>query len=75
MTSKKDLLLNSLLGEHSHVMSRYRGGGAAGGIPTFVTFVIVCHVHLKELNLLLVGETSCLGVVLRERIAFDWPNN
>ena len=31
--------------------------------------VTVFNVHLKELNLLLVGETSLFGAVLRERIA------
>ena len=31
--------------------------------------------NLKDLNLLLVGETSHLGVVLRERDGSDSPNN
>ena len=37
--------------------------------------VYVFNVHLKELNLLLVDETICLGVLLREQIASDSPNN
>ena len=32
-------------------------------------------VHLKELNCLLVGKTSGLGVVLREQDDSDSPNN
>ena len=31
-------------------------------------------VHLEELNRLLVGETSRLGVFLRERYSSDSPN-
>ena len=34
---------------------------------------IVFNVHLQELNRLLVGETSSLGVVLRERDGSDSP--
>ena len=34
----------------------------------------VFNVHLEELNHLLVGETSLLGVVLRERDGSDSPN-
>ena len=34
----------------------------------------VFNVHLKELTLLLDGESGRLGVVLRERIASDSPN-
>ena len=36
---------------------------------------VVSNVHLKELNCLLLGETSSLGVVLRERDGSDSPNN
>ena len=39
------------------------------------TLVVVFNVHLKELNLLVVGETSHLGAVLRERDGSDTPNN
>ena len=39
------------------------------------TLVVVFNVHLKKLNLLLVGETSHLGVVLREQDGSDTPNN
>ena len=31
--------------------------------------------HLEELNRLLVGETSCLGVVLSEQDGSDSPNS
>ena len=34
----------------------------------------VFNIHLEKLNRLLVGETSCLGVVLRERDGSDSPN-
>ena len=36
---------------------------------------IVLNVHLQELNRLLAGETSRLGVVLREWDGSDSPNN
>ena len=35
----------------------------------------VLNVHLKELSCFLVGETSHLGVVLRERDGSDSPNS
>ena len=35
----------------------------------------VFNVHLKELNCLQVGETSCLGVVLMEQGGSDSPYN
>ena len=35
----------------------------------------VSNVHIKELNLLLVGKTSHLEVILRERDGSDSPNN
>ena len=38
-------------------------------------FTVVFNVHLKELNLLLDGESTHLGVVLREPNGFDSPNN
>ena len=39
----------------------------------YLTFTneVVMNVHLMEFSCLLVGKTSCLGVVLRERIASD----
>ena len=41
----------------------------------YVDSYVVFNVHLKELNLLLVGVTSCLGVFLRDRDGSDLPNN
>ena len=41
---------------------------------SFSAIEIILNVHLKELNLLLVGETCRLGVVLRERDGSDLPN-
>ena len=41
----------------------------------FKRFLIVFNVHLKELNLLLVGKTSHLGVVLSEQDGSDSPSN
>ena len=40
-----------------------------------VGYQIVFNVYLKELNRLLVGETSHLGVGLREWDGSDSPNN
>ena len=37
--------------------------------------ISVFNVHLEELNRLLVGETSPLGVVLREQDGSDSHNN
>ena len=40
-------------------------------VPKKYTDKVVLNIHLMELNCLVVGETSRLGVVLRERMASD----
>ena len=38
----------------------------------FLIMAIVINIHLKELSCLIVGETSCLGVALREQDGSDF---
>ena len=59
------------------------GGGAKGHLTHHlisqcdfcsISNVFVLNVHLEELSCLKVGETSRLGVVLREQDGSDSPN-